>query len=315
MKKVLLTGASGFVGKNLVKMLLKEGYEIHAIERYVTGRYSMDNNNKLIKQYANLSDFPAVRRIVREVQPDYCIHLGAVSAVSFSYDHYLEVSDTNYLGTVNLAEACYREVPHFSQFLLAGTSEEYGMSLQDKNKKLTEESQLIPNSPYAVSKVAGDLYLKYMHLAYKFPMTIMRPFNTYGRTDNTHFFIERTVTQMLTKDEVQLGDPETIRDWVYIDDHVDAYLKALGNQKAVGEVIQICTGKGYTTKETAETIARLTGFKGRTQWNSTPARPLDAKILIGDNSKAKKILGWEPKYKLEEGLNKLIDYWKEYYKK
>ena len=206
-------------------------------------------------------------------------------------------------------------MPHFSQLIHAGTSEEYGLSLKDKSKRLTEESPLVPNSPYAISKVAGDLYLKYMHLAYKFPITILRPFNSFGRTDNTHFFMERTVTQMLTKDEVQLGDPDAIRDWLYVEDHVNGYLKALGNPKALGETIQLCTGKGYTTKETAEIIAKLTGFKGKIRWNSTPPRPLDAKILIGDNSKAKKILGWEPKYSLEEGLNELITYWRKFYGK
>ena len=109
---------------------------------------------------------------------------------------------------------------------------------------------------------------------------------------------------------MHLGDRGTVRDWVYIDDHVDAYVKALGNEKAIGEVLQICTGKGHTTEQTADTIAKLTGFKGKVMWNSTPKRPLDAKILIGDNSKARKILRWAPKYDLEQGLKKTIAYWK-----
>jgi dTDP-glucose 4,6-dehydratase len=222
----------------------------------------------------------------------------------------VEVSETNYVGTINLAEACYHEVPSFKQFIFAGTSEEYGMALRDKTKKISENSELQPNSPYAVAKVASDMYLKYMHSAYQFPYTILRPFNTYGRTDNTHFFIERTITQMLNADTVHLGDSEAIRDWLYVDDHVDGYLKSLGNKKAIGEEIQLCTGKGYTTKETAELIATLTGFKGKIIWNSTPKRPLDAPILIGDNSKAKRLLSWEPKYTLTEGLAKTINYWK-----
>lgn len=311
MEKILITGSTGFIGKELIKKLRQKNFEIHTLERYVTGRYNLDNGRNLINHYASLADYSAIRSLVKSVQPDYVIHLGALSAVSFSYDHYVEVSETNYLGTINLAEACYREAPSFKQFIFAGTSEEYGMVLKDKSKKILESSELQPNSPYAVAKVAGDLYLRYMHAAYQFPYTVLRPFNTYGRTDNTHFFIERTITQMLNADTVYLGDSEAIRDWLYVDDHVDGYLKALDNKKAIGEEIQLCTGKGYTTKETAEIIAKLTSFEGKIIWNSTPMRPLDAHILIGDNSKAKKLLSWEPKYSLTEGLTKTINYWKE----
>ena len=309
MTKVLVTGSTGFIGKELVSKLMKNGYSIVALERYVTGRYTLDENDKVELHNANLTDHISVRKIIKETQPEYVIHLAAISPVSFSYDHYVEVTNVNYLGTINLAEACYREVPNFKQFIFAGTSEEYGMTLQDPKQKLKENSELSPNSPYAVAKVASDLYLRYMHLAYNFPYTILRPYNTYGRKDNVHFFMERAITQMLNQNDVYLGDPDAVRDWLYVDDHVEGYLKAMGNKRAIGESIQLCTGKGYTTKETAEIIARLTNFKGQIHWNSTQRRPLDAKVLIGDNSKAKEILGWEPAVSLEEGLKKTIEYY------
>jgi len=309
-ERVLLTGATGFIGKELLPKLLEKDYEVHTIERYVTGRYTLDQKDSIIKRYASLTDYNKVRAIVKEVQPNAVIHLAAISAVSFSYDNYIEVGEVNYLGSVNLAEACRQEANNFKQFIFAGTSEEYGLSILSKEEKLTEESPLIPNSPYAVAKVAFDYYLRYMGMAYDFPYTILRPFNTYGRKDNKHFFIERTITQMLSQDKVYLGDPDAVRDWVYVDDHINAYLLALGNEKAIKQVFNICTGKGYSTKETAELIAKLTSFKGEILWNQTPKRPLDAKVLIGDNSKAKKLLGYEPKYSLEEGLKRTIDYWK-----
>ena len=314
MEKVLVTGATGFIGKELVPKLVGKGYETHILERYVTGRYSFDKKDKVVMHHATLTDFSAIREIIKDVQPDYVVHLAAISPVSFSYDHFIEVTEANYLGSINLAEACYREVPHFKQLIASGTSEEYGMTLTDKNKKLAEDSVLHPNSPYAVAKVAMDFYLRYMHEAYGFPATVLRAFNTYGRKDNSHFFMERTIAQMLKGDKVYLGDKTAVRDWVYVDDHVDLYLKALGNKKAVGQVIQGCTGMGYTTEETAEMIAKITGFGGEIVWNATPRRPLDAKILIGDNSKAKRLLGWEPQYTLEEGLKKTIDYWKKHLK-
>ncbi len=310
MDKVLVTGATGFIGKELTKKLTDmRKYEVHVLERYVTGRYKMDESG-VKKHYATLTDYVAIKRIIRKLQPQYMIHLAAVSPVAFSYDNYIEVTETNYLGTINLAEVCFREVSNFKQFIMSGTSEEYGMTLNTKTQRLTEDSNLHPNSPYAVSKVAADLYLRYMHEAYGFPCTILRPFNTYGRSDNNHFFIERTISQMLKNKEVTLGDPNAIRDWLFIDDHVDGYIKALGNKKAIGETIQLCTGKGYTTKETAEIIAKLVGYMGKIRWNATQKRPLDAKILIGDNSKAKQLMGWEPRYSLKEGLKKTIAYGK-----
>lgn len=309
MDKVLVTGASGFIGKELTKKLIQsKKYEVHTLERYVTARYKMDESG-VRKHYATLTDFVAIKRIIKKVQPQYVIHLAAISPVAFSYDNYVEVTETNYTGTINLAEACLREVSNFKQFIMAGTSEEYGMTLNNKNQKLSEDSGLHPNSPYAVSKVAADLYLRYLFEAYNFPYTTIRPFNTYGRKDNDHFFIERTVSKIIKNEEVTLGDPSAIRDWLYVDDHVDGYIKALGNKKAIGEVIQLCTGKGYTTKETAELIAKIANFKGKIHWGATQHRPLDAKILIGDNKKAAKLLGWKPKYSLEDGLKISINYW------
>ena len=308
MEKILLTGATGFIGSELAPKLIREGYEVHTLERYITGRYSLDK--EAMVHYANLEDRTATCEVVRKAQPDYVIHLAALSPVSYSYEHYNEVSNVNYLGSVNLAEAC-RSQGNIKAFITAGTSEMYGMELKDKSKKLTENNMLVPNSPYAVAKTAFSMYLKYMDMAYNFPYIEMRPFNTYGRKNNTHFFIERTITQMLEGMEVSLGDKTTIRDWLYVDDHVEGYLKALKSPKAIGQSINLCTGVGYTTEETANRIAQMLNFKGEIRWNSSQARPLDARILIGDNKKAIELLGWYPKYNLMEGLNKTIEYWKD----
>jgi nucleoside-diphosphate-sugar epimerase len=108
--RVLITGATGFIGKELVSKL-KDKYEVHTLERYVTGRYSLDSD--IINHYANLTDYSAVKSIIREVKPDCVIHLAAISAVSFSYDYPIEVNEVNYIGSVNLAESCYKEVPDF----------------------------------------------------------------------------------------------------------------------------------------------------------------------------------------------------------
>ena len=305
--RVLVTGATGFIGSQLVPKLVEQGNEVYSLERYVTGRYVLGQNREVRTVFGDLKDFFAVRRIIREVQPDVVVHLAAISPVAYSYDHPQEIIETNLLGTVNLAECCLREAPNFRQFLLASSSETYGNGPTPK----TEETPQNPNSPYAVSKLACEKYLLYMSDAHNFPITILRNFNTYGRTSNTHFVVERTIVQMLQENAVRLGDPKPIRDFVYADDHVSAYLSCLEKpKKSIGQAFNFCTGRGVSIKELVELLGELTNFKGEIVWNTIPARPLDIEVLVGDNSKAKQMLGWEPKHRLEDGLKLCIDHFK-----
>ena len=306
-EKVLVTGGGGFIGSHLIPKLVELDYDVYSLERYVTGRYILGGQRAVKTIFCNLNDYFSIRKTIRDIKPEYIIHLAALSAVSFSYDHPIEVLETNFLGTVKLAEACLREVSHFKHFLYAGTSEEYG---NQKKFPIKEDAELYPNSPYSVSKVAADKYLQYLSTAYDFPVTIFRNFNTHGRKKNTHFVVERMIVQMLKGERVLLGDPTPVRDFMYVDDHVNAYLTCLGNEKAIGEVFNFCTSRGISIEELASHIQNLTDFKGEIIWNTIPARPLDIQVLIGDYSKAKTYLNWTPKYSLEEGIKKSIAFWK-----
>jgi len=305
--KVLVTGGSGFIGSHLIPELVGLGHDVYSLERYVTGRYVLGGRRAVKTVFGDLRDQFAVRKIVRDIQPEAVIHLASVSPVSYSYDHPIETMETNFLGTVNLAESCLREAPHFKHFLFAGTSEEYG---SQENLPLKETAKLHPNSPYAVSKVAADKYLQYMHDGYGFPATVLRNFNTYGRKDNTHFVVERIIVQMLQGNVVRLGDPTPIRDLMYVNDHVNSYLACLDNDKAVGETFNFCTGHGVSIAQLVELIKQPTGFQSEIIWNTIPKRPLDIAVLIGDYSKAKRILGWEPKFTLETGMKLTTDFWR-----
>ena len=149
-----------------------------------------------------------------------------------------------------------------------------------------------------------------MRDAYDFPVTILRPFNSYGREQDTHFVVERIITQLLKSPVVKLGDITAVRDLMYVDDHVNAYLSCIKNEKAKGEVFNFCTGKGSSIEELVYTIAKLLSIDVKIIPATIPERPLDISVLIGDNSKAKRLLGWSPKFTLEEGLRLTIDYWK-----
>lgn len=303
--KVLVTGGSGFIGSNLTPKLVESGHEVYSLERYVTGRYVL--GTKTTTFFGDVRDSFTIRKLIRKIQPDAVIHLASISPVAYSYDHPQEVFGVNALGTINLAESCLREIPHFKHFLFAGTSEEYGIQ---QRLPIREDAKLKPNSPYAVSKVAADKYLQYMYKAYDFPVTVLKPFNTYGRKKNAHFVVERTIVQMLQGKTVRLGDPTPTRDFMYVDDHVSAYLTCLDNPKAIGDVFNFCTGSEVSIKQLIELISRLIGFEGEIQWNTIPARPLDIQRLVGNHDKATRVLGWCPEYSLKEGLKKTIDFWR-----
>jgi nucleoside-diphosphate-sugar epimerase len=306
--RILVTGATGFVGSRLLERLASVGgHDLFSLQRYVTGRYVLGADSGVKVVFCDLRDQFAVKCAVREVQPEVVFHLASISPVSYSYDHPNEVMDANLSGTINLAESCLREVPHFRHFLFASTSETFGNGPLPKR----EDTPQAPNSPYAVSKFAAEKYVLYMWEAYKFPVTVLRPFNTYGRRDNTHFLVERMLVQMLRGDVVKLGDPTPERDLLYIDDHVDAYLACFDKPDvSLGEVFNFCSGEKMTVLSLAEKLRDVTGFRGQIVWNTIPRRPLDIQVLYGDAIKAKSVLGWKPKVSLDEGLQTTADFWR-----
>lgn len=303
-EKVLVTGGSGFIANQLIPRLIDRGYHVYSLD--IMEQNVIDRQRRVKSVFGDLKDNTSITNIIREVEPEYVIHLASISSVSYSYDHPIEVLESNFIGTVNLAEACLRFSPHLKHFLFAGSSEEYG---NQEKFPVKEDAEMHPCSPYAVSKVAADKYLQYMRDAYGFPITVLRNFNTYGRKDNSQYVIEDVIVQMLKGSKVMLGDPTPTRDFVYVDDHVDSYLTCLGNPKALGGIFNFCTGRGVSIREVVELIGRIIDFNGEVVWNTKPARPKDIKIMVGDSGKAKSVLGWVPKYSLEDGLKETINFW------
>ncbi len=298
-----MTGATGFIGSHVLPRLVN--HETYSLERYTTTRYAQGFVRSVPTVFADLRDAHTVRGVVRQVKPDIVIHLASISPVAYSYDHPQEVIEASLTATVNLAETCLREVPHFKQFLFASTSETYGNGPVPK----TEDTPQNPNSPYAVGKLAAEKYLLYMRDAYDFPLTVLRPFNTYGRKRDKHFVVEKIVVQMLTGGQVLLGDPGPIRDLLHVDDHVGAYLTCLENERAIGQVFNFCTGRGVRIGDLVALVADIAGFKGEIVWNTVPSRPLDIDVLVGSYTKAQKVLGWSPAISLEEGLSRTVAHW------
>jgi len=305
--KVFVTGATGFIGESLVTKLLERNHEVYALCRSVTDRkLSLPKEVNIV--YGDISESHLLKKAIGLIKPEVVIHLVASSSVHYGHSHPEENFETTILGTVNLQKACENK-GFLEKFVFAGTSEEYGN--QDKFP-ISEDAPLRPNQPYAIAKVAADSYLKYCRDSQAFPSITLRPSNTYGRAKNFTFVTERIISQMLTQKEVFLGNPEPIRDFLYLDDHVDGYVRTVETPYHVFEdsnvkALNLCTGIGTSILELAEMIKAIVGFNGEVYWNKTNIRLTEIIKLVGDYSLATETLGWKPKTMLSEGLKLTVE--------
>lgn len=292
--RILVTGAGGFVGGRLCARLRDLGHEVVASAAHSGGGSG------------DLRDAGTARRLVEDARPEAVIHLAAISPVAVSYEQPAAVLETNFVGTVNLAEACARTPHPPTRFLLASSSEVYGAS--DRPRRETDRPR--PLSPYALSKAASESYLEYLGAARGFPYTNMRLFNTYGRVGDARYVVERTISQMLAGEEVRLGSPTPTRDFLHVDDHVEAYLACLADERSVGQTLNFCTGRATSIRGLADRLAVMTGFRGEVQWNAAPPRPTDIEHMVGDPSKTRDLVGWRARVSLEEGLERTVKAWR-----
>ena len=310
--RILITGSTGFIGSRLAVLLRERGWEVHELVRYVSGgRYAYYDRPHRV--FADLKDPEEIRRAVYGAKPEVIIHLGAESAVAFSFDHPREVQVVNFLGTLDLARAA-QEVG-VKHFIHASSSEVYG---RVKVFPVTEDQPLGATSPYAVSKIAAEEYLRMLMFADHFPATIVRPFNTFGRAlvRNPHFVVERAITQALEKGKIELHDPNPWRDFMFREDHVAGYLAVVENwNRAVGETFNLCTGGSWQIRQMAETVARMvkaqTGREVEVSFAEAGDRPLDIPKLQGSSDKIRQALGWAPRLGFEEGLERAVWEWRQ----
>jgi len=305
MVKILVTGSSGHIGSALVPKLFQElGCWVIGFERYNSHRYGLPSTFDTV--YGDITDFSAVHRVIRKEKPEVIIHLAALATQDqYAYDNWEEMMRVNLMGTINLVEACFRENIQLKRFLHASSCEVYG----SQYTPLREDMGLYAQSPYNVSKIAAELYLTYAYKVYKLPLVLLRPFQTYG-FGKRRTVIESAINQMLTSDEVCLGDPTAIRDWMHITDHVNAYLTCLEHPKAIGEPFNFCTGVGTSVRQVVEMLQAICDFKGEIKWNTQPPRPNDIPHLVGNPTKANKLLNWQTKTPLKEGLEMEVERWR-----
>jgi nucleoside-diphosphate-sugar epimerase len=302
--KIFITGHRGFIGRHLVEQL--------------------KNTHQLILLEHDLRDHAMVKKQLLDTDPDIIVHLAARTEVSDSYNEQASYFEVNHIGTVNLIESA-RSLKNLKNFVFASSMEVYGWqpigdiikigkspSVNGKFVSLDENTPTNPTSPYGLSKLACEQYLEYAKRVYNFPSTIIRQTNSYGRKDNSFFITEQVIYQMLTNPEkIHLGFGGSYRNFIYIDDLLDVWKLIIETpEKCVGETFCLGPDNGIQIKDFVEKIASLIGWNGEIVWNTKLPRPGEIYLLNSTNEKITNILGWTPRYTLDQGLNKTIQDWR-----
>ncbi len=309
-KKVLVTGAGGFIGSHLCEALLDIGAEVTAMIRYTSksdwGNLEfLPNDKKASLQIAagNIEDSDFVARQVKG--KDIVFHLAALIAIPYSYVAPRSYIRTNIEGTLNMLEASrnfgVERIVHTS------TSETYGTALYTP---IDERHPLQGQSPYSASKIGADKIVESYFLSFNLPVSTIRPFNTYGPRQSARAVIPTIITQALTQDAIRLGALDPVRDLSFVKDTVNGFIKIAESEHAIGETINIGFGKGITIGELGKTILSLMGSEKPIVQDTNRFRPDKSEVytLICDNSKAQKLIGWKPQYTLREGLFETIQF-------
>jgi dTDP-glucose 4,6-dehydratase len=307
---VLVTGAGGFIGSHLVEKLAQDGARVKAFVRYNSrgdpGLISMlppEITEKLDIIAGDLRDLPALISAMQDV--DCVFHLGALIAIPYSYNHPLEVVESNVMGTLNVLLAArgagVRRIVHTS------SSEVYGTA---KKAPIDEAHPLQGQSPYSASKIGADKIAESFFCAYDLPVVTLRPFNTYGPRQSARAVIPAIITQALTQSAIHLGNLEASRDFTYVSDTVDGFLCAAQTSGIEGETINLGVGREILIGELADEIFSLLGKSVEIKVDAERLRPEKSEVqrLISDNSLARERLGWAPKVGLREGLARTIDW-------
>ncbi len=312
---VLVTGITGFIGSRLATRLVEEGHQVNGLVRHSSER-ELSRLKRILPQIhlieGDLVRYHSVLSAVEASDPEIVFHLGALTPVRLSFDDPYPYIGANFDGTVNLVHSILKQAPN-ARLIAASTAEVYGW--QPEEKPIPETARLNPASPYAVTKAAADQYLQMANKIYHLRGTVMRPINSYGRTGETGFFAEYLISKMLSGETCYIGAPDSVRDYMFSEDHVSAYIDVAKSEKSVSGVYNISPGNPLTNAEFAKRLSNMIGFKGKMALGSYPPgypqRPQsqDPVYLVLDNSKITRDLGWKPHYTLDQGLKRAIEIW------
>lgn len=310
-KKALVTGAGGFIGSHLVERLVELGAETRALVHYNSngswGWLDQSPHKDNVQVFAgDVRDPDSLRQAIEGVEVIF--HLAALIAIPYSYHAPLSYVRTNVEGTLNILQSAIRHdvglVVHTS------TSEVYGTA---RKIPIDEGHQLQGQSPYSASKIGADKLAEAFHLSFGLPVVTIRPFNTYGPRQSARAVIPTIVSQVFGASAIRLGNLQPTRDLNYVSDTVAGFVQAAESPAAVGETINLGTGREISIGELAGMIVRITGKDLPIITESERVRPERSEVerLCADNTKARELLAWQPAFTLEAGLARTIEWIKE----
>lgn len=309
-KRVLVTGAGGFIGSHLVEGLADRGCQVRCFVRYNSRNdYGLLQDIPAEKRSTveviagDLRDADAVRKAVELV--DVVFHLGSLIAIPYSYVHPREVIETNVMGTLNVMLAARDR--GVSKVVHTSTSEVYGTALY---VPIDEKHPLQGQSPYSASKIGADKIVESFYASFELPVTTIRPFNTYGPRQSARAVIPTIITQALTQHEVYLGAVTPTRDFTYVSDIVEAFIKIAECDETVGRTFNVGSDFEISIGELADRIMRLIGKDIKIVQDKRRMRSEKSEVqrLWADNTLAQSTFGWRPSIPLEEGLQRTIDW-------
>ena len=314
-KKVFVTGADGFIGSHLTEELVRQGVKVRAFVCYNSFNSwgwlddsPPDVKNSLDVYSGDIRDSHGVRKAMRDCE--VVMHLASLIGIPYSYHSPDSYVDTNIKGTLNVLQAA-RELG-VEKVLHTSTSEVYGTA---QFIPMTEEHPLRGQSPYAATKIAADQMAMSFYYSFGIPVSIIRPFNTYGPRQSARAVIPTVITQIAAgKDRILLGALSPKRDFTYVTDTVRGFLAVAGSEQSVGEVVNIGNNTAVSISDLAKMIMEEMGAKLEIQSEEERLRPLksEVEVLQADISKAKKLTGWTPQYAgvsgLRKGLRETIDW-------
>jgi len=309
-KNVLITGAGGFIGSHLVEKIVHLGAKVSAFVRYNSRNdrglieiLPTQIQNDITVVMGDLRDADAVRNVMKGI--DVVFHLGALIAIPYSYNHPREVIETNIIGTLNMITAARDS--EVGNIVHTSTSEVYGTA---QSIPIDENHPLQGQSPYSASKIGADKIIESFYRSYNLPVTTVRPFNTYGPRQSARAIIPTIITQALTGKKIYLGSLSPMRDFTYVEDIADGFIKASTTIEAIGEVINLGSGFGIQIGDLTKRIMHTIGGKYEIISDQSRVRPEKSEVqrLVADISKAKALLQWEPKTDLENGLEHTVDW-------
>ncbi len=307
-RRVLVTGAAGFIGSHLCERLLAAGAELRAFVRYHS-RGELGWLDELPAERlaaveivrGDLRDPDAVHQAVSD--REIVFHLGALIAIPYSYQHPHDFVQTNVVGTAHLLDACRRA--GVARLVHTSTSEVFGSA---RRVPIDESHPRAGQSPYAASKIAADALAESYHRSFGLPAVILRPFNTYGPRQSARAVIPAIASQCLAGREVKLGSLHPTRDLTFVDDTVEAFLCAAGAPGIEGREYNLGSGREISVGDLAHLLIEMTGGKSQLVADAARVRPEKSEVerLCSDNRRAREELGWSPRLRLEEGLARTL---------